>query len=149
MKLRNKKTGEIGELMGTERSCPYITIGVDFHDGNPKEYDYTSLAELNEEWEDYRPKEPLIKDKEYRKRIKELAKLLGVEPDDSVWVDTSDSNIKLEFRISFMCTYYLKFCAYTTDLCIKTDYYTLAELCGEEEEPEDDEDEEDMRAEEY
>lgn len=98
---------------------------------------------------DHEPKEPLIKDKEYRKRIKQLAKLLGVEPDDSVWVDTSDSNIKLEFRISFMCTYYLKFCAYTTDLCIKTDYYTLAELCGEEEEPEDDDDEEDLRAEEY
>ena len=52
-KLRNKKTGEIGDLMGTERSCPYITIDIDFHDGNPRAFDYTSLEQLNEEWEDY------------------------------------------------------------------------------------------------
>lgn len=57
-RLRNKKTGEIGDLIGTERNCPYITIGVDFHDGNPRSFDYTSLTELNEEWEDYEPTEP-------------------------------------------------------------------------------------------
>ena len=47
MKLRNKKTGEI----------------IRFYDGitlNGEDYD--SLAELNEEGEDYEPKEPLIKD---------------------------------------------------------------------------------------
>jgi hypothetical protein len=54
-KLRNKKTGEIGNLIGSERSCPYITIDVDFHDGNPRAFDYWSLDQLNEEWEDYEP----------------------------------------------------------------------------------------------
>ena len=57
MRLRNKKTGQIGDLMGTERSCPYITIVIDFHDENPRSFDYVSLAELNEEWEDA-PEEP-------------------------------------------------------------------------------------------
>lgn len=45
MKLRNKKTGEIAYMSG---------LGVDGANGSEKEYH--SLAELNEEWEDY--KEP-------------------------------------------------------------------------------------------
>lgn len=57
MKLRNKKTGEIGDLIGTLTSCPFITIGIDFHDGNPRSFDYNSLTELNEEWEDYMEEE--------------------------------------------------------------------------------------------
>lgn len=56
--LRNKKTGEIGELLGTERAAGLIVIDVDFHDGNPRAFDYTSLEQLNEEWEDYEPDEP-------------------------------------------------------------------------------------------
>ena len=52
MKLRNKKTGEIGDLMGSLTSCPHVGIGIDFHDGDPKAFYYNSLAELNEDWED-------------------------------------------------------------------------------------------------
>lgn len=55
MKLRNKKTGEIGKP---------AFIGVDYEitilpeDKNKKARYYTSLAELNAEWEDYEePKE--------------------------------------------------------------------------------------------
>lgn len=58
MKLRNKKTGEIGDLMGTLTSCPHVGIGIDFHDGNPKAFYYNSLAELNADWEDYTEPEP-------------------------------------------------------------------------------------------
>ena len=50
MKLRNKKTGEIGELQITEKHC-----GVAYGNGTAScgiEI-YSSLAELNEEWEDY------------------------------------------------------------------------------------------------
>lgn len=57
MKLRNKKTGEIGDFMGTLTSCPYVGIGIDFHDGDPKAFYYNSLTELNENWEDYEPVE--------------------------------------------------------------------------------------------
>ena len=50
MKLRNKKTGEIGELQITEKHCAVAvgngtaSCGIEI---------YSSLAELNAEWEDY------------------------------------------------------------------------------------------------
>lgn len=50
MKLRNKKTGEIGELK------PFIIddkIAVWIENKSYPEYRYNSLAELNEDWEDY------------------------------------------------------------------------------------------------
>lgn len=54
MKLKNKKTGEIGYLLAGKTSCNYFVTN--------DEWDrcgvYNSLAELNEEWEDYEePKE--------------------------------------------------------------------------------------------
>ena len=51
MKLRNKKTGEIHELFGTDAICfsnGKLSVGG---------YDYNSLAELSEEWEDYDDRE--------------------------------------------------------------------------------------------
>ncbi|MEE0888162.1 MAG: hypothetical protein U0L97_03030 [Candidatus Saccharimonadaceae bacterium] len=55
MKLKNKKTGEIGELQITEKHCAVAvgngtaSCGIEI---------YSSLAELNEEWEDVpEPKE--------------------------------------------------------------------------------------------
>ena len=54
MKLRNKKTGEIGELQITEKHCAVAvgngtaSCGIEI---------YSSLAKLNEEWEDV-PEEP-------------------------------------------------------------------------------------------
>ena len=54
MKLRNKKTGEIVEV----ESCNSTTgtIGLFFAEGRECDRAYSSLAELCEEWEDY--KEP-------------------------------------------------------------------------------------------
>ena len=52
MKLRNKKTGEIAEVLTDSIA---VNILMDQHDITAY---YTSLAELNEEWEDYeKPKE--------------------------------------------------------------------------------------------
>ena len=56
MKLKNKKTGEIVEV----ESCNSTTgtIGLFFAEGRECDRAYNSLAELNEEWEDYEePKE--------------------------------------------------------------------------------------------
>ena len=53
MKLRNKKTGEIGYLHEY-----YVLVEQDESDLDPDERWFNSLAELNEEWEDYEePKE--------------------------------------------------------------------------------------------
>lgn len=61
MKLRNKKTGETGYYLHTHRDyktgvlkVAVLKDGVPFSEFKPYEpiYDYDSLAELNEEWED-------------------------------------------------------------------------------------------------
>lgn len=70
MKLRNKKTGKIVE-------CECITIFEPIYDkvlGKSVDEFYT-LAELNENWEDYEPKEPLIKDEKIKKLFAEITEL--------------------------------------------------------------------------
>lgn len=56
MKLRNKKTGEIGNLMPYGGEDGKIWVWID--NKSRPEYRYNSLAGLNKEWEDYEePKE--------------------------------------------------------------------------------------------
>lgn len=72
MKLRNRKTGEIANLesKGLLKSDNNNHIIV-YPDGTLKYYAYNSLAELNEEWEDYEePKEYWYTD--YGGRIKAI-----------------------------------------------------------------------------
>lgn len=85
--------------------------------------DYNSLAELNEEWEDYEPKEPLIKDEKIRKAVRAWAELSGV---DKCHFEHNDG--------SFAGKWYgisLPTSKYGED--IESGFYTIAELCGEEE----------------
>lgn len=76
MKLHNKKTGEILEcVLGSYPVSGDVTI--EYVDENAEsgysEYArYRTLAELNAEWEDYKPQEPLIKDEKIRKAIEYL-----------------------------------------------------------------------------
>lgn len=49
MKLRNKKTGEVGELVCNLRCLIYI-------DDKPK-YEYKTLYSINKEWKDYKQAE--------------------------------------------------------------------------------------------
>lgn len=104
MRLRNKQTGE-------------VIILIDHIFDN-----YKSLAELNKEWEDYKPAEPLIKDEKIRKAVR-------------AWADA----------VNIQSCYYRNGCFYTAfyDMSVDEDKlgidvrngdYTIAELCGEEEE---------------
>jgi hypothetical protein len=84
-------------------------------------FSYHSLAELNKEWEDYRPKEPLIKDENIRKIIR-------------AWADENDTTVveyKL-FKNEFVDGYLniIGFNRKFNELCDKS--YTIDELCGEE-----------------
>lgn len=63
MKLRNKKTGEVIDLS---------IFGIQLNIRKENQPIYHSLAELNEEWEDYEPKEPLIKDDSMQQEIIDL-----------------------------------------------------------------------------
>lgn len=66
MKLRNKKTGEEYEPASKDAIDVYFYAPV--ADGVAlTKRSYDSISKLNEEWEDYEPKEPLIKDEKIRK----------------------------------------------------------------------------------
>lgn len=133
MKLRNKKTGEIGVLEAAT-----------YHGGRPDNIvevyevgmgavrvlaQYHTLEELNEEWEDYKSAEPRIKDKEIRKAIRAWAEANGDAPESKLKFD--ENNLRLSTESS--C---IEFDRFQPFLGILKDgaIYTIDELCGEEEE---------------
>ena len=67
MKLRNKKTGKIQHAYPVIRIC----------DGKT-DICFASLAELNEEWEEFEPKEPLINDEDARDAVFSWASSLQI-----------------------------------------------------------------------
>jgi hypothetical protein len=117
MKLRNKKTGEIEKLW-------YGNINLNFGDHNEV---YYSLAELNADWEDYASAEPLIKDEKIRKAVREWAWANNIDEIDH-WqgqltgrkAGCSRGRAKIQFNRALGFNYGCGF--------------TIAELCGEEEE---------------
>lgn len=131
MKLRNKKTGEITDLAkrGLIKSDNDNHIIV-YPEGTLKYYAYDSLAELNEEWEDYKPAEPLIKDEKIRKAVRawaeanEIVKAFVVMNERINWTVYGDDVDRNRFSIEFF------------DRVVsgndETRNYTIAELCGEE-----------------
>lgn len=122
MLLRNKKTGQV-KKMWKDNIC------LSFGDCNNV---YYSLAELNEEWEDYKPKEPLIKDEKIRKAVR-------------AWAEADDLDI---FRVQNEHFNECKIIGYTEGInkasfigfqttiahADNKKQYTIDELCGEEKE---------------
>ena len=124
MKLRNKKTGEI--VTGYIRVC--IQNNEKFP--NPIEYlFYNSSTKFNEEWEDYKPKEPLIKDERTRKVIRAWAKVNSVE--EVLYAERTDKSLFVLTDMGGDDTS-IMFVGWVPTLKDGV-YYTIAELCGEEE----------------
>lgn len=124
MKLRNKKTGEIVEAESCNSTTGAIGIYYEEKDGSVGTKDcFYSLAELNEEWEDYKPIEPLIKDEKVRKAVRAWAVPNGTYPiyfeDDFTLSYNHAPRIEFENRVFAN---------------LDGRPYTIAELCGEEEE---------------
>lgn len=122
MKLRNKKTGEIAVC--------YVMVGIQNNEKypNPIEYHtYGSIAELNEEWEDYKPVEPLIKDEKICKALR-AAYDAAPHRDNVIYFDGRWTFRGDKFEVMF------------DDREIKIEGWTegkayhIEELCGEEEE---------------
>lgn len=127
MKLRNKKTGLIIDF--EEINCYYLYDCGDkiilAKNSEEPVYGYTTLKEFNEDWEDYNPKEPLIKDEKIRKAVR-------------AWAEVNKFSSKMFF------TYYanlyqlscwqasIEFNRHIEGLEDGKEYY-FAELCGEEE----------------
>lgn len=131
MKLRNKKTGEV---VDTKDYGFRIAIPGDSFNGHGT-YDiieeYNSLAELNADWGDYASKEPRIKDEKKCKTFK-------------AWVGTfanvSSTNLVFKYdaeRYGFnnhVADSTIEFADCEGIDCEDRELYTVAELCGEEEE---------------
>lgn len=129
MKLRNKKTGEV------VNAIVYSPIGnYNIRIWKDKDYldttcnddylgDYKTLAELNEEWEDYNSAEPLIKDEKIRKAVRTWADVVGTDvcTYDRFW----ETLRSMDTSISFAGVYKFEL--------EDEENYTIAELCGEEE----------------
>ena len=120
MKLRNKKTGDIG-------FCKFNIV----HSNSNAPLYYHSLREVLEDWEDYEPeepKEPLIKDEKIRKAVRAWAEAIGLSEETTLFVEKPefDSNILIlsyslnEIRFNIPIPESMDFCK----------RYTIAELCG-------------------
>ena len=122
MKLRNKKTGEITEI---EKVNLVVKIG------NRCCYEsfaeYHSLSELNSDWEDYKPKEPLIKDEKIRKAVRAWAEANNFLGEIEVHSTMAGTRFSLEH-------YDIGFLGYFIYDLEHNKTYTIAELCGDEEE---------------
>lgn len=138
MKLRNKKTGDIVNAMFYAPMANYdLILWKDKLDPSCHEIrlgNYKALAELNEEWEDYNPAEPLIKDEKIRKAVREWAEANNLSGASTykTWSDAhywyirafDDSEKAIDLDIWGELPRELVDCK----------YYTIAELCGEEKE---------------
>lgn len=114
MKLRNKKTGEVVEA---------------FKGGPIDLYFYHSLTELNADWEDYTPKEPLIKQEKIRKAVRAWAEANEISQAQfdryTSGFSASDAGHNFLSMISFDGFVFM---------FVDGEYYTIDELCGEEDE---------------
>ena len=119
MLLRNKKTGEI-KKMWKDNIC------LSFSDCNKV---YYSIAELNADWEDYAPKEPLIKQEKIRKAVRAWAEANEISQAkfdrNTSGFSASDAGHNFLSMISFDGFVFN---------CEDGKYYSIDELCGEEEE---------------
>ena len=117
MKLRNKKTGEV-KKMWKDNIC------LSFSDCNKV---YYSLAELNQDWEDYKPAEPLIKDEKIRKAVRawaEANEISQAQFDRYIsGFSASDDEHNILSMISFDGFVFM---------FVDGKIYTIDELCGEE-----------------
>lgn len=127
MKLINKKTGEI--IDGGD----YLNVYDDL-DHQGKSWHYNSLAELNKDWEDYTPKEPLIKDAGARDVMRLWAKVNHI-PINATTIEyhfvESLCGTESEFWDNNL---HIMFYGKIAPNAIHGKIYTIDELCGEEEE---------------
>lgn len=134
MKLQGKKTGALANFIGyidddnptvIDSLTGYTLLTVRYKDSGVDCYeDYKTIKEFNEDWEDYKPDEPLIKDEKIRKAVR-------------AWAEANDYPKTME--LCYNAPNYLLRSDMSTiefDKEIEPlqhgDLYTIEELCGEE-----------------
>lgn len=140
MKLRNKKTGEIESVsidtFGVNEKDRRIGISVlDFN--SPSDYrciaSYSSLAKLNEEWEDCKPAGPLIKDEKIRKAVRAWAEAENCTREMNLYYTLNRQEKYITFH-NPQTGSELQLCDFDSPVFQEMREYSIAELCGEEEE---------------
>lgn len=111
MKLRNKKTGEIKSIEEIIREA-FLSNELD------------SLKNIDANWEEIEPKEPLIKDEKIRKAVRAWA-----ETNQAKFITCGGSYMAFDNR-----GLVIEFSKRWTTCMANGNHYTIAELCGEEEE---------------
>ena len=140
MKLRNKNTGEVFDALIREKggagSYSLIVCDVKSYEQSKSTLDathfvldeYETLTELNKDWEDYKPAEPLIKDEKIRKAVRawaEANEISQAQFDRYIsGFSASDDGHNILSMISFDGFVFM---------FVDGKYYTIDELCGEEE----------------
>ena len=117
MRLRNKKTGELSTRLDVNEDGDVLWV----LGKNPCMYE--TLAELNAEWEDYEPQEPLIKDEKIRKAVRAWADAEAIPLEKTVFYNAG------EYSFSWYRSV-IEFSEKIQDL--EENEYTITELCGEE-----------------
>lgn len=129
MKLRNKTTGEIIETCKIIQNAFGEIIMLTLSEDERYPYEYHSLAELNEEWEDYKPAEPLIKDEKIRKAVRAWAEVNSIKI--VLYAERTDRSLCCLTDMG-EDDYDIQFVGWIPTLK-DGEEYTIAELCGEEE----------------
>ena len=123
-----KPKGRVGTLIGYSDSHKAIVVEFEGEDGGVITTLYRSLAELNEEWEDYTPQEPLIKDKNIRKVVRDWAKINAIDR-----VQYTIFNHPRSYRFEYnRCDdiFAIDFVGWIPELK-REGLYIITELCGE------------------
>lgn len=127
MQLRNKKTGEVVKAFEGGPVDLYFYPNEHKVGDDIERKTYRSLAELNADWEDYTPSEPLIKDEKIRKAVKAWAEANEISQAQfdryTSGFSASDAGHNLLSMISFDGFVFM---------FVDGEYYTIEELCGEE-----------------
>lgn len=124
MKLRNRHTRILGELhYEPDKEYHFTVVTKDSADMAI----YRTLAELYGKWEDYIPKELLIKDKQTREEIKLFAYRNGIgcfryQARNGALYNEADNGAVISLEVSDISEV-----EHLVDGCL----YTIDELCGE------------------
>ena len=129
MKLRNKKTGDVWEFDSISMKILDTTLEKLKARGWSGSCFANSIAQLNEEWEDYKPAEPLIKDEKIRKAVRAWAEINSI--DKVLYAERPNKSLCLLVDIG-EDDYNIQFVGWIPTLK-DSETYTIAELCGEEE----------------
>lgn len=130
MKVQSKSDNKkIGELVcdGAMKFVQNFAVEIN----GERVAEYKGLDAVAKDWEDYTPTEPLIKDEKIRKAVRAWADVNG---DTKLYYNRPTIEICINNKAGYVIRS-IKFKAeFRKAIDIESGYYTITELCGEEEE---------------